>query len=114
MIGDKKSDIFGENYPIGVGFLQQDRDSHFQLGRFDANGQTPDKPRDQTVFDACDLFRIGITGDDDLLVSLDQRIESVEKFLLRAIFPVEKLNVVNQEQIERVVILFKSVKSLVL
>src|SRR5258705_6971990 len=114
MIGDKKRDVFREIYTVGLGFFQQNGNSHFQFGRFNGNREPSAEARDQAVFDTGDLFGIGIAGNDDLFVSLDQCVECVEKFLLRAIFAVEKLNVVYQEQIERVIVLFKTVESFVL
>ena len=61
-----------------------------------------------------DLLRIGVAGDDDLLVRLDQRVEQVEELFLRAALAAEELDVVDQQQIERAVVALEVVEGLVL
>jgi len=39
-----------------------------------------------------------------LAVRLDQRIEGIEKLLLDAVFVRKKLNVIDEEQVQRVVV----------
>ena len=59
-------------------------------------------------------FGIGVAGDDDLLVRLDQRVEQVEELLLRAALAAEELDVVDQQQVERPVMPLEFVEGLVL
>ena len=61
-----------------------------------------------------DFLRIGVAGDDDLLVRLDQRVEQVEELFLRAALAAEELDVVDQQQVERAVIALEIVERLVL
>ena len=61
-----------------------------------------------------DLLRIGVAGDDDLLVRLDQRVEQVEELFLRAVLAAEELDVVDQQQVERAVVALEVVEGLVL
>ena len=49
-------------------------------GGSSADREAPAEARDQALLDAGDLLRIGVAGDDDLLVRLDQRVEQVEEF----------------------------------
>src|SRR6266850_3525892 len=66
------------------------------------------------VIITCDTYPKEIAGNDDLLVRFDQRVEGVEKFLLGAILAAKKLDIVDQQKVERVVVLLETVKGLVL
>ena len=110
----KKATSSGRPRPSASAFLMQDRDAHLQLGRLDRDGQTPAEARDQPVFHSADFLRVGVAGDDHLLVRFDQRIEGVEELLLGAVLAAEELDVVDQQQIQRVVVLLEAVEGLVL
>ena len=114
MLGDEECNILRHAHALGLRLLEQDRDAHFQFRRLDRNRQAPAEARDQPVFHSGDLLRIGVAGDDHLLVRIDQRIEGVEEFLLRAVLSAEELNIVDQQQIQRVVVLLEAVERLVL
>ena len=96
------------------GFLQQDRDAHLELGRLDRDREAPAEARDQAVLHARDFLRIGVAGDDDLLVRFDERVEGVEELFLRAALAAEELDVVDQQQVERMVVALEIVEGLVL
>src|ERR1041384_6582721 len=104
----------GQRNLIALAFLQHDRPAHLDLRRLDRPGEPPAEARDQPLFHAGDLLGVGIAGDDDLLESLDQRVESVEKLLLGAALVREELDVVDEQQIERVVIALELVERFLL
>src|SRR4030095_1682267 len=83
-------------------------------GSSDRTRQAPAEARDQPLFHPGDLLGIGIAGDDDLLVRLDERVERVEELLLRAALVGEELDVVDEQEVERVVIALELVERLLL
>ena len=93
---------------------EQDRDPHLELGRLERDGEAPAEAGDQPFLHAGDLLRVGVAGDDDLLVRLDQRVEEVEELFLRPVLAAEELDVVDQQQIERAVVALEVVERLVL
>ena len=114
VLGDEEGDFLGHGDRLGFGLLQDDGDAHFKLRWLDGHRETPAEARDQALFHAGDLFRVGVAGDDDLLVRLDQRIESVEELLLGAALVGEELYVVDQQQVERVVVALEFVEGFLL
>ena len=80
----KKATSSSSANAVGFGLLEQDRHAHLELRRLDRHREPPAEARDQALLDAGDLLGIGVAGDDDLLVRLDQRVEGVEELLLRA------------------------------
>src|SRR5207245_3163975 len=74
----------------------------------------PSEARDQAFFHARDFLRIGVAGDDDLFARLHQRVERVEKLLLGAPLVGKKLDVVDQQQVERMVVAFEFIKGFLL
>src|SRR5882672_5568432 len=100
MLGDKEGDFFGEPERHGLGFLQDDRDPHFLLRGLDRHSKTPRETRLEALVHAGEVLRISVTGDDQLLVGLDKRVECVEKLFLCSVLAGEKLDVVDQKKIE--------------
>ena len=99
---------------VGFGLLHQNGHAHFQLRRLDFHRQAPGEARNQPLFHAFYLLGVGVAGHDDLLAALNQRVEGVEEFFLGAVLAGKKLDVVNQQQIQRVVVALEFVKGLVL
>src|ERR1041384_520090 len=106
--------FLGNRHRLRFSLLQHGRDPHLELGRLDRHGQSPAEARDQPLLHAGDFLRVGIAGDDDLLVRLDQGIESVEELFLRTALVGKELDVVDQEQVERVVVALELVERLLL
>ena len=96
------------------GLGEQDGDAHLEFRRLERDGEPPAEARDEALLDPGDLLRIGVAGDDDLLVRFDEGVEKVEELLLRAVLAAEELYVVDQQEVERPVIALEVVKSLVL
>ena len=62
----------------------------------------PQPKRDfKPLFEAVHLLRISIAGQDHLLLALEQRVEGMEKLLLRSVLAREELDVVDHERVER-------------
>src|SRR5580765_366202 len=114
MLGDKEGDIVRQLHTFLHGFFHQNGNTHFQLGRLDGDRQAGIEARNQTVVHAADFLGIGVAGDDDLLFCGDQRFKSVEKLFLGAVLAAEELNIVDQQQIKRVVITLEVIKTLAL
>jgi len=91
-----------------------DGDAHFEFGRLDGDSQPRVEARDQAVVDTRNFLRVGIAGDNHLSLVGHQGFEGVEEFFLGARFAGKELNIVDQQQVERVVIAFELVESLAL
>ena len=59
-------------------------------------------------------LRVGVAGHDDVRLFGQQGFKRIEEFFLRALFVGKKLDVINQQQIKRVVTLFEFIKRLAL
>ena len=114
MLGNKKRDIVGQHGTFLHRLFQQNRYPHFQLRRLNSHRQPRIKTRNQPVIHASDFFRIGIAGNDNLFFGRDQRLEGIEKLFLGAAFPTKKLNIVNEQQIERMIVALEIIKALAL
>ncbi len=114
MLGDEEGDFFGEPERYSLGFLQDDRDPHFLLRRLDRHGETPRETRLEALVHAREVLGVSVAGDNQLLVSLDQRVESVEKLFLRSVLAGEELDVVDQKKIERMVVTLELVEGFLL
>src|SRR6186713_3630447 len=53
------------------------------------------------------LLRVAITGDDDLSLTFEKRVERVEELFLRAILPREELDVIDEQRVQRAIRLLK-------
>jgi len=98
-LSDEESCIVGQVDLRLVGLLHQNGNTGLQLRRLDRHGQTPAKTRFQTFLETIDLFRVTITGEDDLLAALEQGVEGMEELFLRALLLGEELDVVDQQRV---------------
>ena len=55
VFGDEKSGILAQSYAGRFGFFLQNGNAHFKFRRFEFEGQTPGKPRFQTVVHVFDF-----------------------------------------------------------
>ncbi len=92
----------------------QNGDARFQFRRLDGNGKAPAEARFQSLLESVDFLRVPIAGQDHLLLTLEQRVEGVEEFFLRAVFSRKKLNIVDHETIQRSIGRFEIVDGVVL
>ena len=89
----------GKSTPMIWAFLLQNRQAHFDVGRLQIRDQAPFKTRNQAMLEILNFTRRPVAGQHDLFVGLVQGVESVEKFLLDALFAREKLNIIDQQDI---------------
>ena len=83
----------------GVRFLAQNRHARFHIGRLQLRGQSPFETRNQPMLEIRNLGGRAIARKHDLFMPVEERVEGVEKFFLRALLAAEELDVVDQEQI---------------
>ena len=65
--------------------------------------QSPLEARAQPFFERRNFVRRTIAAQHDLLLRVVKRIEGMEKFSLGALFPSEKLNIVDQQDVNRAI-----------
>ncbi len=114
VLGDKKRHFFRQMGQFGIGLAQQNGHAHFEFGRLDGHGQTGIEAGDQALIHLPEFLGVGVAGENDLRAFGDQRLESVEKLFLRLVFAGEKLHVVDQQQVERVVVALEFLEGLAL
>src|SRR5690606_3450606 len=100
---DEERHLLRELLAFSRRLRHQDRDTRLELGRLDRDRQSPAEARLQPFLEAGDLLRIAVAGQDDLTLALEQRVERVEELFLRALLAGEKLDIVDQERIERAI-----------
>ena len=83
-------------YAERAGFLSQNSQPRLDIRRLQLGGQPPFKTGDETAFEVLNFARRPVAGEDDLFMSLKQRVERMKKLLLRAFAPGEKLDVIDQ------------------
>ena len=88
-----------------LGLALDDGNAGFKIRRLDVGGQAPLKPGAQTLLQGFDLLRGAVRRDDDLAAIVVQRVEGVEKLLLRALLAGQELDVVDQKHVRLAVAL---------
>ena len=88
-----------------LGLALDDGNARFKIRRLDVGGQAPLKPGAQTLLQGFDLLRGAVRRDDDLAAIVVQRVEGVEKLLLRALLAGQELDVVDQKHVRLAVAL---------
>src|SRR5262249_50860237 len=106
---DEERDLFRQIHFAAGGLTHQDGYAGLELRRLDRHGEPPAETRFQPLLEAFDLLRIPVTRKDYLLLPLVKSVERMEELFLRAILVREKLNVVDQERIERAIRRFEFV-----
>ena len=96
------------------GLGHEDRHAGLEFRRLDRNRQSPAEAGLKPLFEAGHFLGVAVTGQHDLLLPFEQRVERVEELFLRAILAGEKLDVVDQERVERAVGLLELVDGVVL
>ena len=79
--------------------VAQDRDARFDVRRLNIGNQSPLEARAEALLQLGDLLGRPVGADDDLLVRIVQRVEGVEKLLLRGLTAADKLYVVDHQNI---------------
>ena len=109
VLGDEIGHIVGQADACLLGLALQDGHPHLQLRRLDGHDQARIQTRDQPVVDALELLRIGIAGNDDLPLVDRHRLEHMEELFLRALLVRQELDVVDQQHVQRLVIVLEAV-----
>ena len=86
-----------------VRLVADDRDAGLEIGRLDVREQAPLKAGLHAVLERVDLLGRTVRGEHDLLFRLVQRVEGMEKLLLRALLARDELHVVQQQQVDHAV-----------
>ena len=87
------------------GLLLQNRGARLHIRRLQLGGHAPLEARDEARLEVVDLRGRAVGGEDDLLVAVEERVERVKKFLLRAFLAGEELDVVNEQHVHLAVAL---------
>ena len=82
------------------GFLAEDRDARFKVGRLDIGDEPPLKPRHEALLKPGDVFGGTVARDDNLLVRVVERVKRVEKLLLGCLLLGDEVDVVHEEDID--------------
>src|SRR3546814_8482931 len=96
-VGNEQGDFLRQRDLVLVGLGEQDRDARLEIGWFDRDRQPPSETRLQALINAVDVLRITIRCQYDLLATINQRIEGVEKLLLRALLVGKEVNIRSEE-----------------
>src|SRR5436190_2011228 len=83
----------------GMRFFPQDRHACFDIGWLELGGESPFETGNESMLEIRNLGRRAVAREDNLFMPVEQGVEGVEKFLLRALLASEKLDVVDQEQV---------------
>ena len=105
MICNVLGHIVGQVKIEQLGFALDDGDTGLKIRRLNVSGQAPLKPGAQTLLQRFDLLRRAVRRDDDLPAIVVQRVEGVEKLLLRALLAGQELDVVDEQHIRLAVFL---------
>src|SRR5262249_42042034 len=97
---EKEDHLVGEIDPLELRLLSKDRDARLELWALDVCNESPREARDEPLLHSLELLGVLITRKDDLFVRLMKRVERVEELFLRLRLRGEKLNVVDEEQVD--------------
>src|SRR2546423_4748350 len=96
---EEVKDLIGEFDLHAPRFFAENRKPGFDRGRLELGGQSPFEARNQAMLEICDFRRRTIGREHDLFMSIEQRIEGMEKFFLRTLLAAEELDVIDAKQI---------------
>jgi len=102
-LGDEKSDLVRQRGLRLFGLAMEDGHSRLQLRRLDGDRQSPAEARFQAFLQAVDLLRVAVAGQDQLLIPLQQCVKGVEELLLGTLLARKKLDVIDQQRIQRTI-----------
>ena len=109
VLGDEIGHIVRQPDARLLGLALQNGHPHLQLRRLDGHDQARVQTRDQPVVDALELLRVGVAGNDDLPLVDCHCLEHMEELFLRALLVRQELDVVDQQHIQRLVIVLEAV-----
>ena len=98
-IGEEFKDLIAQFDLQRRRLLAQNREARLDIRRLQFRGQTPLEARNEAMLEVGDFRGGPIAREDDLFMAVEERVEGVEEFFLRAFLAAEELDVVDQEQI---------------
>ena len=113
-LGDEERHLLWQLDTALFGLVVENRDPRLQLRRLDGDGQPPAEAGLEPLLETVHLLRVAVGGHDHLLLVLQQGVEGMEEFLLRAILAGKELDVVDQQRIERAIVPLELVDHVVL
>ena len=109
VLGDEIGHIVGQADARLLGLALQDGHPHLQFRRLDGHDQARVQTRDQPVVDALELLRVGVAGNDDLPLVDRHCLEHMEELFLGALLVRQELDVVDQQHVQRLVIVLEAI-----
>src|SRR5436189_3739534 len=97
--GQEIESLVAQLNPQGMRFFPQDRHACFHIGRLELGGESPFETGNESMLEIRNLGRRAVAREDNLFMAVEEGVEGVEKFLLRALFTSEKLDVIDQKQV---------------
>jgi len=86
-------------------FIPEDGETGFEIRRLEFGDQTPFESGDESLFEPLDLVRRPIARHHNLFMGVEEGVECMKEFLLKAFLSGEKVNIVDQEQVHTAVTL---------
>ena len=96
---DVQSNIGWQRDFLLLGFLLQNGDLGFKVGRLDIGNESPLEAAAETVFDFGQFFWRTVTGDYDLLHRFVQSVKCMEELFLGPFLLCQKLDIVDQQYV---------------
>ena len=92
-------DVIAHRQNLVLSLLPQNRDTSLQLRRLHIHVQTRTETRTHTLSKTGQLLRRQIRGNHDLLLVVVQGVKRMEELLHRRLFTRQKLDIVNQQNV---------------
>ena len=99
LLRDKIDDVGWQGETHGQSLLSKDGDASFEIGRLEFGDKAGFEAGDEPLLQVGDFGGGAVTGEDDLLVRVEERVESMEELLLQALFAGEEVDVVDEQEI---------------
>ena len=114
VVADEFGNVLGDLDAFAVHFGVQDGHPGFEVGWCEIGGEAPFEAGDEAFFHAFEVFGRSVGGQDDLFAVLVQLVEDVEKDLLGFLFVGQKLDIVDDEDVDHLVEVYKIIDGVVL
>ena len=90
----------GNSRPTARDFFSKDGAPGFEIWGLDIGNQTLEKPRSQTLLEPGYVGRPGVRSEDDLTTGGLECVKRVEKFLLGSLLAGDKLDVIEEQEVD--------------
>ena len=81
---------------MAAALLRKNRDARLEVRCLNVGDQAPLEAGNQAIFKALDLVGWTVAGEEDLAPRLEEIVKGMEEFFLRALFPREKVDIIDQ------------------